>query len=212
MEGLSINRRVFEIISVVLTGLGKILFVNILEQKLAFTIIACLFWIGYIIFRVSTDAKILEYWGFTKRNFRKSFMKLLPYALISVLIFMVYGIYQETIILRWHGLLILLIYPIWGVIQQYLVVGLVAGNLSDQESIKISKLAIILLTSILFSIVHYPSTMLMIGTFLLAIAYTIEYLKERNLWVLGIYHGWLGCFYYYFVLNRDPFIEMFGSL
>ena len=124
---------------------------------------------------------------------------------------MSYGFYYETMIISWHIIPILIIYPIWGIIQQYLVVGLVAGNLNDQQKLNIPKIGIIIITSILFSIVHYPSTMLIIGTFLLAIIYTIEYLKERNLWVLGIYHGWLGCFYYYLVLNRDPFIEVFGK-
>ena len=210
MESISFKRRIFEIVAVLVTGLGKILFVNVFNQKFAFTLVACLFWIGYITLRFSRNPELLEYWGFTKKNFGKSFRKLLPYALICVLLFLLYGIYFDTIILKWHALVILLIYPIWGVIQQYLVVGLVAGNLADQKQVQISRMWIIIGTSVLFSIVHYPSLMLIIGTFFLALVYVVEYLKERNLWVLGIYHGWLGCFYYYLVLNRDPFVEMFG--
>ena len=206
------KRRLFEITAAALTGLGKIVLIDLLEQKLLFILIACLFWIGYVIWRYRKDTDILTYWGFTKNNFRQSFLRLLPLVLISILGFFLYGYFKNTLILNWHILPILLLYPLWGVIQQYLVVGLVAGNLQDQDKFRMPKWAIVIITAILFSIVHYPSGMLILGTFLLAIVYTIEYLRDRNLWVLGIYHGWLGCFYYFFVLQRDPFVETFGSL
>jgi uncharacterized protein len=37
-------------------------------------------------------------------------------------------------------------------------------------------------------------------------------LKERNIYVLGLFHGWLGGFFYYMVLGRDPFLEVFGKV
>lgn len=212
MHPISDKRRFFEIAASILTGLAKILFVDVLHQKLIFIIIACLFWIGYLIRRYRQDKQVLVYWGFTKSNFWKSFKRLALYVSLSVLAFLAYGLYFNVLIFNWHIIPILLIYPLWGVIQQYLVMSLVAGNLKDQDKFKISNFWIILLTASLFAIIHYPEKLLIGGTFLLALVYASEYLREKNLWVLGIYHGWLGCLYYFFVLGRDPWLEVFGAL
>jgi membrane protease YdiL (CAAX protease family) len=68
------------------------------------------------------------------------------------------------------------------------------------------------ITAILFSLLHYPNLWLMVGTFVLALLYTIVYLRERNLYALGMFHGWLGALFYYTVVERDPFMEVFGQI
>jgi len=47
----------------------------------------------------------------------------------------------------------------------------------------------------------------MIPTFVLALVY--GYLKERNIYVLGFFHGWLGAICFYTIVDRDPFVEIF---
>ncbi len=209
---ISLRRRIFEISASVITGLGKILFVDVLEMKFGFIITACLFWIGYILYRYKQEPQIMRYWGLSMDHFSEVFRRLLPYALVCVGLFIAYGIYRDTLILHWHIIPIMLLYPLWGVIQQFLVVGLVAGNLDHQDKFSIPKWIIVLLTAILFSVVHFPSPLLIGGTFLLAIVYTIVYLRQRNLLALGLYHGWLGGLFYFFVLERDPFLEVFGQM
>ena len=59
-----------------------------------------------------------------------------------------------------------------------------------------------------FSSVHLPNWELTAGTFGLGFAYTPLYL--RNLWPLGLYHGWLGVFFYFWVLGDNPWKNMFG--
>ena len=59
------ERRVFEIVASIVTGLGKILFVDVLDLKLIFIITAILFWIGYVTLRYRQDHRNLEYWGFS---------------------------------------------------------------------------------------------------------------------------------------------------
>jgi len=89
---------------------------------------------------------------------------------------------------------------------------LTAGNMQDLNGQKLNKGIIILLAALLFAAVHYPFMWLMIATFVLAIFYGWIYLSERNIYVLGLFHGWLGGIFYYTVLERDPFLEMFGNL
>ena len=50
----------------------------------------------------------------------------------------------------------------------------------------------------------------MLGTFVLALLYGYCYLRARNLFVLGLFHGWLGALFFYTVVDRDPFMEVFG--
>ena len=113
-------------------------------------------------------------------------------------------------ILNWHLIPILILYPLWGTLQQFIIVGLIAGNLKDLQKYHWSETSIVLLTSIVFSLVHYPNTLLMLGTFGLCLLYAKVYLWRKNLLVLGLFHGWLGGLFYFIVLGRDPWIEVFG--
>ena len=202
--------RPFEIFAVLTTGLGKFLFVDIFNYKFWYVTLAILFWIGYVIIRYKNDKHVLSQWGFRKEGFIPGLKLILPVAVIVILLFLFYGIYKNQLIINWHILPILVLYPLWGTIQQFLIVGLISGTLKELN--KLSPTIIVIITSIVFSIVHYPSYLLMAATFLLAIFYTITYLRFRNLWILGIFHGWLGCFFYYFVLGRDPWLEMMGTI
>ena len=85
-------------------------------------------------------------------------------------------------------------------------------NLHDLSSIKIPFWGVVLLTATVFALVHFPSLLLVGATFGLAIIYTALYLRGQNLLALGIYHGWLGGFFFYTLLNRDPWQEVFGVL
>ena len=211
---LAINNRtrLLEIIAVVLTGLGKLLFVNYLNLKFWYIITACLLWIGYVVFRSIKQPGILAYWGFTKTNFRRSIRFLAPLALVSIVGFFIYGYTQRTVILNWHILPVLIIYPIWGTIQQFLMVGLVAGNMRDLDGKDIPLAVIVVITSVTFSIIHVPSLLLVLATLFLAIVYSLHYLRVRNLWTLGLFHGWLGGLFYFIVLGRDPWLEVFSGI
>ncbi|HBH25324.1 MAG TPA: hypothetical protein DDY13_18135 [Cytophagales bacterium] len=134
----------------------------------------------------------------------------MPFGVLAIISLIAIGWYQNTLNITWHILPILLLYPFWGIIQQFLVIGLIAGNLNDLKSVKVSNYVIILLTALLFGAIHAPYWWLVIGTFVLALFYGFVYLKARNIYVLGIFHGWLGALFFYTIVNRDPFVEVFG--
>ena len=139
-------------------------------------------------------------------------LKVLPFGILSVITFFVLGYFQGTIHLSWHMLPILIIYPIWGTVQQFLLIGLVAGNCQDLRKYSLPKAGILVLSALLFAGVHYPHYWLVIATFVLALFYGFIYLQARNVFVLGLFHGWLGGLFFYTVVNRDPFQEVFGKL
>ena len=206
---MSRKQSTLEIMAVCLTALLKIIFVNFLELKLVFIVGVSVFWIGYIIYSYKKQNDIFKLWGFTKVNAKTLGTKLAPPATIVAIMFILIGYYNGVNLLNWHIIPVLLLYPIWGLLQQFLVLSLVAGNLSDQNYL--NKFWIVLLTAILFGLIHYPDPLLIMATTLLAIIYTLLFLKWRNLWILGLLHGWLGGLFYFYVLNRDPWVEVFGS-
>ena len=214
MTPLSISnkRRILEIIAVILTAAGKFIFMDYLNWRFLFVSIAIISWITYIIYRSKKQPTILKYWGFRTDNFKSVLKRVLPFGLPAVISFIGVGFYQSTINITWHIIPILVLYPLWGTIQQYLLIALTAGNLQGLKGQKLNKGVIILLSALLFGFIHYPYTWLMIATFILALFYGWIYLKDRNLYVLGLFHGWLGGIFYYTVLERDPFLEMFGKL
>ena len=169
----------------------------------------CIFWFIYVIVNYKNNRKYLKTWGFQKTNFRQSFLFLLPISIVSIILIVVYGLINNTAVLNWNIILIFLLYPIFGLMQQFMMVGLIAGNLIAIEKIRFKNYQVIILTSIIFSLIHYTSIFLMIFTFFLEIIFTAVYLKWRNLWSLGLYHGWIGTFLLFYVLERDLWAELF---
>jgi membrane protease YdiL (CAAX protease family) len=214
METLSLisdNRRKAEILAVLITAIGKFIFMDWLQWKLAFIVVAILCWSIYVFMRKRQVPDIMKYWGFRFDNFRQVLKIVLPFGITSIIVFTAIGLYLGTINITWHIFPILLLYPVWGTIQQFLVISIVAGNLKDLTQKKFPNLLIILVTALLFGILHYPFFWLVVGTFVLALFYGYIYLRVKNVYVMGIFHGWLGALFFYTVVGRDPFAEVFGK-
>jgi len=205
------TRSLVETGSVIVTGILHLIFVGVLNAKAVFIAVALIGWSGYIAVRVRNDRRLLEVWGFRCANIRSTFIISSFATAIGILAMAVIALTQKSLSFHWHMLPLLLLYPIWGVIQQFLVQALVAGNLSRSSGMIGSASFVTIVSAALFALVHMPDLKLAIGTFCLGLAFTPIYLRWRNLWPLGIYHGWLGVLAYFWVLHRDPWLEVFGS-
>lgn len=203
-------RRNFEILAVLVTGISKLVFVNLLDLKFWFILITGTGWIFYLLLNTSLHPDRVKTWGFRREGFRKSLGFLLIPAMLVVALSYGYGVYQGHLILNWNLLPVLLFYPVWGTVQQWLVISLFGHNLLKVESLPV--IGVYTTTALLFGIIHYPSGLLIAGTFLLALVYLYVFSKFQNLWALGVLHGWLGGIFYFFALGRDPWVEFTGSL
>lgn len=206
---IPIRRRWFEIGAVALTAVLKFVMVDGLNLRPIFIPLVIGGWLSYLIYRVRKDKGILAYWGFTTKNLRTSFAFTFLMGIVGFLGMASYAYIHDQFVFNWPLLLSLLLYPLWGWIQHLLTMGLVAGNLHDMPNAW-PKVAIILFTATVFALVHLPNLYLAGATFLLALFYVIIYLKWRNLWPLGLFHGWLGALFYYWVLNQDPWQQILG--
>lgn len=206
------RQRKLEIAAVFATGTGKFIFMDWLQWKLPFILMAIIGWTIYVTYRKERVRGILQYWGFRTDNFRDVWKIVLPFGVVSVVAFFTTGFFLETINITWHIIPVLILYPVWGIIQQFLVIALVAGNLKDLKGSRYSDAAIIFTTALLFGLLHYPFYWLIAGTFALALFYGFVYLRARNVFVMGIFHGWLGALFFYAVVGRDPFAEVFAKI
>ncbi len=202
--------RWIEISAVVLTGVMKYVFMDWLELRVFYIVAACLFWITFIYLRYRRNNLILKQWGFRKKNFKKAFYFLSPFALAAIVGVIWYGIKFNATFLNRNVIPILLLYPAWGIIQQFLILALVARNLFALQTFRLSKIQIILLISAVFSLVHYPSFPLVVFTFFMELLFGLAYFRWRNLWPLGLYHGWVASLVLFFVLGRDLWDELWS--
>lgn len=202
------RRALVEVLLVVMTGGFHILCETVFSAKLPFIVTASLAWLAYVVIRCRENPAVLKVWGIRTDNLSASLRLVLPFLLVSVLAVTAYAAIQHTFSLPLHFLVIALIYPVWGVVQQFLIQAMITRNLND---LGWSRPVVLILSAVLFGIVHWPDPMLMGLTCVSGIAWSFIYLKVPNLISLGVCHGFLGALVYYLVLNRDPWMELFGK-
>jgi hypothetical protein len=201
----------FEILAVIITGLLKFVFMDWLNMKASYIVFICLFWSVYIFIKFKSNPSMLIDWGIQKQNFKLTFLFILPFAIISMIGIAIYGFVTQSYVLNWHILPIFLLYPLWGLIQQFIVVGLITKNLKSLSNPVLSNFQVILLTSLIFSLAHYPSPFLMFFTFIMQWIFTTAFLRWRNIWPLGLFHGWIATFLLFYALGRDLWDELLAG-
>lgn len=206
------RRRIFEILAVILTGFSKVLFINILKLHAVYILSAIIFWVTYFVYRVFKNRNLIYYWGLSVNNLKQTFKVVSVAGTLAIGAFIVMGFYKNTLLLVWNLVFVLLTYPLWGLVQQFMVMSILANNLRDYRGGQLNYYLVVLITSLTFSVVHFPSIPLIIATFLMAVFYSVVFLKYRNIIPLGIFHGIMGGLFYYLVLGKDTwslFIRIF---
>jgi len=198
------RRAIGEIAAVISTGAVYLVFENALNLKLPFLVVCVLGW-GIYAGRRLRDPQTRRDWGIRSDT-------LAPSA-IACGIF--YGVVAGAILAwrAWKGwieippstAIVFLVYPVWGLCQQFFVQSLVAGNL---DRIGVPRLAIVPVAAILFGLAHWPDWELMGLCAGAGLAWTSIFLRFPNLIPIALTHAWLGTLTYLMVLERNPLREM----
>jgi hypothetical protein len=123
---------------------------------------------------------------------------------------MMYARAQRIPLLNPNILPVFFLYPLWGIIQQFMMVCIVSVFIGNTLKEAISQKGVILATAIFFCLIHLPDLRLMVYTFAMEIVFLMVYYRWRNLWALGLVHGWTGTFLLYYVMGRDLWVELFA--
>lgn len=203
------NRRLVEIAAVFLTAIAKWVMVDWLELRPYFIVSAISFWTIFIISNAKKQGRPWASLGLGKEGLRSTTWVCLSVGIPFAIAFGIYGAINETELWQPSLIPVLLLYPIWGLLQQLITMNFVARNLSD---LNVRNSQSILITGFAFALVHLPDLPLALATLALGLFYGGLFLKYRNIWPLGILHGWLGALFYYWVLGRDPWAEILLAL
>jgi CAAX prenyl protease-like protein len=175
-----------------------------------FIIGACLFWAAFIVVRASQDRGVFRRWGFRADNLLQASAIPAGVFIAGAVGFATWAALHGTLRFPWQTALLFLVYPVWGVIQQFLTLAIVVGNLELAPRLGRQRPLLVVIGAALFAAVHAYDGWLAAATFCLELLVVPLYLAYRNLWPLGVLHGWLGGLFYLWVMGRDMWAENFG--
>ncbi len=200
------SRSTLEVCAVLLTGALHLVFEEVFHQKAAFIALALLGWGTYLGLSIRKDRSVLKEWGMRLTGFRRAMAAPSLVLLTGAAVLAMIGLLRNTLTLNLHMAPLLVLYPVWGIAQQFMVQAMVSRNLHRRIA---SPWIVTLIAALLFGVVHWPDPFLMPATFTLALVFTPIYLKQRHILPLGLCHGWLGVLAYYWLLGKDPWLELF---
>ena len=203
----SSRRPLGEIAAVAMTGMLHPVFVEWLHLRGVFIALAAAGWGTYIALRIRRDRSLLAAWGFSRNNLAVAFKASGLLLAFSIALLAGVAASRGALQMHWHLAVLLVVYPIWGLLQQFLVQGMFVRNVAVEPRL-VRPIVATLLAACLFGVVHLPDLLLTAATFAMGLAFTPIYLKWRNLWPLGLCHGWLGALFYFWILRRDPWQEL----
>lgn len=198
-----------ELFALAFTVLSKFIIMDWLGMRAFYIAGICGLWSWYVLFRYSLDHSVISSWGFRKKNLGKSLGVLMPFLVVCLWFMLIFAKRNHIALLNPHILPVFFLYPLWGIIQQFMMVGIVVEILRNTQLVKTGMTLVILLASILFSLIHFPDIRLMVFTFAMEVVFLTVYNKWRNLWAIGLVHGWIATFLLYYVHNRDLWNELF---
>ena len=166
-----------------------------------YNLAAILVWASYVIWRIIVTRGIARAWGFRRDNFLAALRPSVYFLILGTIALSVYGGVMGQWRLPATFWIVLLLYPLYGIVQQFALQILITKNL---RGVVKTLLIRVLLAASLFSAVHFPNYRLMLLTFLAGLMFTWIYNRHPNIWAVGISHGLLGAFAYYWVLGLDP--------
>jgi membrane protease YdiL (CAAX protease family) len=207
MDGLG-GRRTVELALVTVCGVGNFLFEDILHAKTVFVIVAVGMWLGYALSRWRSDRRALHTWGLRRDNLAAAGKAALAVTAPLVICAVAYAFAARHFPPPRGFWLILLLYPAWGIAQQFLLNAMLARNLADV----LPGWAVVLLSAALFAAAHAPDLPVVALTLPAGALWVLMYRRWPNLWALGIAHGIIGTVVFYGVLGRDPLALLLGKL
>jgi hypothetical protein len=189
-----------------LTAALHFIFYDLLPGRGPFIAVTMLLWASYFVFRIRQEPAGRRDFGLSRYGFPESAKASVAVFAVGVAGCAAFGFSKGRLTLVPQMLILLVLYPLWGLIQQLLVQAMFVRNLVG----RISTPLVVISAGVLFGVVHLPHVALAGATAVLGVIFTLIFIRWRNVWPLGVCHGWLGVFFYYWALGRDPWLEIIG--
>lgn len=202
------RRSVLEVAGVALTAGLSFVFYDMLSGRAIFIAAAVIGWAIYLIRQVRRDPGGLAEYGLSRDGLGESSLAAAAVFAVGALICAAVALSRGGFRFSPHMLPLALLYPVWGIVQQCLVQALVVRNLARV----MHPALVVAIAGVLFGVIHFPYVPLAVATAGLGAVFTVIFLRYRNVWPLGVCHGWLGVVFYFWVLQRDPWLEIVATV
>ena len=198
-------RELAEVGAVVLTGVGHLV-ASQAGASDVFIPVAVAGWGGYVGARALTELGFLGELGLTGGDLGRAARDVALLSAGAGLGMAAYGAANGSLRLDRTLVPLLVLYPVWGITQQTLVQGFLTRHL-DAAGLPVS--AVVPVSAAAFGVVHVPNWPLTAATTAMGGAFAPLYLRDGAVVPLGVAHGVLGALFYVWVLDRDPYGEIF---
>ncbi len=192
-----------ELVAVLFAGLVHLVTELLVSEPAAVTtsVVFVVIFAGYLVRRVRAAPETLRAWGMRVDNLRACLPTHFAFTALGAVFIVGYGWATDAFPLPWTFWLVLALYPLWGVAQQFGLQNLLAGNLAPWIR---RPLTLAVVTAAMFSAAHYPRMSLVTLTLISGIGFVLTYRRAPNLWLVGLSHGVLATMAVYLVLHADP--------
>jgi membrane protease YdiL (CAAX protease family) len=214
------RRPLIELVLVILTGIGHVALEvatsglkgaadTLNRPQHIYNLTVALLWGGYLVWRLLRTPGLAYEWGFRRQGLGQALGACLRFGVIATIPLVAYAAWQGRLPLPATFWLVVALYPLWGLAQQFALQSLLTRNLRQVVPRFCFR---ILAAAAIFSAAHFPNYELMGLTLVAGVAFTWLYEKYGNLWAVGITHGFLGALAYYAVLGQNPGAEILAFL
>ena len=159
--------------------------------------------IALFLYTILFSTSLTEY-GIQTQNLEAAFVyPTIVFLLILCIYFPSWN--AKKSIINTNFFILLCIYPLWGIVQQFILQSIITKHLYEVLSFDytINMLLTCLISGGIFSMLHTHLKQLPIPSFIVGCLWAYFYLLYNNILPLGIYHGILATLYYYFILKVD---------
>lgn len=164
--------------------------------------------LGYVAIRVRHNT-VRAAWGLRRLGFGTCARAASLWLVSGATALAVIALLRGSLVVELNLLPLLVLYPLWGIVQQLLVLGMLAHNL---DVLGVRRPMVLAVAAFGFAAVHVPDWPLVGATALLGLVNALLFFRHRNLWPLALLHGWLGALFYRWVLDRDVWGELLQAL
>jgi membrane protease YdiL (CAAX protease family) len=145
-------------------------------------------------------------YGVRVDNFREAAWRVGCWTLVAALLILMASLALGNTISRPELLLLLPLYPLWGILQQFIFQGILHRALM---TCIVNRNMALLVNSLLFAAVHLSDWRVVALTFPAGLCWSWFYQRWPNIWVLGISHGLLGGLAYPLLLGQNTLQQVF---
>lgn len=199
------RRAACEIALVAVPGVLNVATTGVAHAKTAIVVASVVVWLGYAVARVRADRGVLRTWGFDWEGLRAAAPPLAAVTAAVAALVLAWGVAAGHVPPPRGFWVVLALYPVWGVAQQFLLNPILARDLEEFVPARVALPA----AALGYALSHAPDWPLVALALPAGLAWVWLYRRFPNVLAIGIAHGIIGTCAYYLILGRDPFIKLF---